>query len=162
MKELDELSPFLANLKTEIPPPKVPEGYFDTLATQIFERTIFLETPTLQKEVKKGFWEQLANRFMEKPLWGVATFSFIFIVVFGIYFSQSETKTLAADLTATEIASYVEANIQDFDTEYFASVMTNATFDASQMPELQQEGLENFVEEEVLETVDLNTLEDLF
>ena len=151
-KELEKEAPFLAQLKDKPDGMTVPDGYFDQLPQEVLKRV----AAGNQRPSRKIFqlWPRMA-----------AAASFVAAIGLSIFLFQPNHQ--AADqeslpISAAEVDQYVSRHIDDFDLDMliqFAATAENegglfndATLDD---PELQQ------YMEELLDDIDLHTLEDL-
>ena len=103
--ELQDLSPFLADLKKQqkAEPFKTPRLYFDNLADSVLEKakseTKPVEAPPQYKS-RLGFGERINNwlSIAFKPKWALAALAFALVVAAGWYaVQQQKTTPIAAE-----------------------------------------------------------------
>ncbi|MGK0365769.1 MAG: hypothetical protein ACI85O_002837 [Saprospiraceae bacterium] len=115
--ELEELSPFLAKMKSKKETVEMPENYFHYLENSVMQQVELENTPVLQttEGVSKSLWIRL---FLPRGIMGLA--SVVLLIVAGVYFNQSKVNTSNnslqfAELTDTEILNYLADNAEVFD-----------------------------------------------
>jgi len=165
-EELEQISPFLADLKKENPF-KVPANYFDDLSDQVLEKA----RPSAASEsvgVKNGpgLLDQLAV-FIQRlfqPQYAVGFATVALLIVAGLFFLKNdEDPTLATseELTLEEATDYLAANIDEFDTDLLMSVeFGEDEIDEISLVEIGEEEF-NEVLEDLLEDFDEEDLEEL-
>ena len=137
-KELQELSPFLADLKKQqkSEPFKTPRLYFDNLANQVLEKAKG-ETKTIKVPPQYSSFPSLANRINDwlsiafQPKWALSALAFALIVGAGWYaVQQQKTAVIAVEqpiaLTHEEAQNYVKENIQEFKEEDIVTALTES------------------------------------
>lgn len=127
-KELQELSPFLADLKhnTQKEPFGTPRLYFDTLTDNVLERakneTAFAKAIPPQYNALQLFIRRSTNwlsRLME-PRMALSVCTFVLVIGAGWYvINQKPTKNLAdtAAVTHEEVQNYIYQHFEDFEEE---------------------------------------------
>jgi hypothetical protein len=121
-KELNELSPFLADLKKE-DPFKTPKFYFDTLPDKVLEkarREVITHSASPQLEKYYSLTERINNWLSSilQPRYAVAIATVSLLIVAGWFFMKQQNKTTiesTADITKEEIHQYITENIHEFD-----------------------------------------------
>ncbi len=128
-KELQELSPFLADLKKQQKdePFKTPRLYFDNLANQVIEKAKG-ETHTAKVPPQYNNRLSLLNRISDwlstvfQPKWALPALALALVVGAGWYAAQQQKTTLIAVeqpviLTHEAAQNYIKENIEDFKEE---------------------------------------------
>ncbi len=132
-KELQDLSPFLADLKKQQKdePYKTPRLYFDNLADQIIEKAKG-ETNTVKVPPQYYRTPSLAHRIntwlsiLFKPKWALSALAFALVLGAGWYAVQQQKSTAISGVqpmvvTHEEAQNYVKENIEDFKEEDIAN-----------------------------------------
>lgn len=183
-KELEELSPFLANLKKEDSSFGVPDDYFQKMQGEVFRK---VEASNVsQKEKAPSFFQKTITDSVQtiyallygRYLMPVVSFLFL-IAVGGVYLLKPGATTptigksellLFADISVEEIDSYIEENIDDFemdelvdliDTETIAAIETDNinTFENANDEAFEAE-LDDYIDE-IIDDFDIDELEDI-
>ncbi len=132
-KELEELSPFLADLKKQRKdePFKTPRLYFDNLADSVIEKAKG-ETKTVTAPPQYNSRPSISNRISDwlltafQPKWALSALAFALVLVVGWYAVQQQ-KTTPIDVeqpvvvTHEAAQNYVKENIEDFNEEEIAT-----------------------------------------
>lgn len=123
-EELKEISPFLANLKKEMPdkaPFKTPKYYFDTLADKVIEKadTKTQSIPPPQYGERPNWFEGLQQWVATwlQPRYALAFATVTILAVSGWFFMQKQQSSDLNFATTEEIQQYIQENIDDFDLE---------------------------------------------
>ncbi len=135
-KELQELSPFLADLKKQqkSEPFKTPRLYFDNLADRILEKA-HGETKTVKAPPQYNSRPSAAQRIngwlsvVFQPKWALSALAFTLVVGAGWYaVQQQKTTPIAVEQpmseTHEEAQNYIKENIQDFKEEDIITAFT--------------------------------------
>ena len=128
-KELEELSPFLADLKKQQKdePFKTPRLYFDNLADSVIKKAK-VETKTVTVPPQYNSRPSMANRISDwlsttfKHKWALSALAFALVMVVGWYAVQQQKPTPIAveqpvAVTHEEAQNYIKENIEDFKEE---------------------------------------------
>lgn len=128
-KELEELSPFLADLKKQqkVEPFKTPRLYFDNLADSVIEKANG-EKQTAKTPPQYNNRPSLARRINGwlstafQPKWALSAFALVLVMVVGWYAVQQQRTTPVAVeqpvvVTHEEAQNYIKENIEDFKEE---------------------------------------------
>ena len=142
--ELRELSPFLADLKRQLPdangkgqPFRTPKFYFDNLADKVIEKTQ-PEAPPLRRE---SFGQYIADKsiftkveewlaVLMQPRWAMAMASVAILAISSWFYLKKEnlqTNETLTEITNDDIHEYIEANIEDFDENLLAENVSNTS-----------------------------------
>jgi len=166
-EELREIAPFLAKLKaeqTEFVKPEIPKQYFDELSSSIFEQTILqpkaaqdvIQESTIIKEKSRL---QLFFETLLQPNFAVLSMSVVLLIVSGIYLmNHPQTDDMNLEFTAAEIENYVTDNIENFELEQLADLVVFEETESFEIPELEKDILEDYIEDNFLEEVELEDL----
>lgn len=132
-KELQELSPFLADLKKQQKdePFKTPRLYFDNLADSIIEKAKG-ETKTVTVPPQYNNRQSMASRINDwlstafQPKWALSALALALVMVVGWYVVQQQRTTpIAVEqpvvVTHEAAQNYVKENIEDFNEEEIAT-----------------------------------------
>ena len=161
-EELQEIAPFLANLKKE-DPFKTPKFYFERLEDSILEKVQpeKIKMPVASKQVHSSLISQFGHwvSTLLQPRWAMAL-ALITILAAGSWFlkkqQNTETTQTLSEITTEDIHQYVNANIDDFDEEL---LVENTAFEADNAPkdallegeifnDLNDEELEKYLKEQ--------------
>ncbi len=166
-KELEELSPMLSRLKGESTPDgfNVPPRYFRELPPEVMNR---IQRETVSRH--PGWWSSLQHFLaaLFRPGVAIALAALALAIAAGIYLLAPRPATgegdayLFASLTPEEVQTYVNANLEAFDTELVIE-MASASPDFSILPadDLNGEELDQYLDD-LLQEVDEETIEDIF
>ena len=161
-EELTELAPFLSKIPKQQPNEQfaVPSDYFDKLSSAIFEQTIDKEeTVIIQEAEPQPSWlDQIiwTLQALLQPKYAIAFATVLLLAVTGVFLLQPASN--ADDLTLAEIDTYIEENIDQFDEDLlveFVPTDTETTLD------MEASELEEYIEDNILEDLDEETLEEL-
>ena len=170
-EELAQLPQILRKLKEKGNEFTVPANYFEQLADDILQKvpTGNQVAPSAENEVAPSQWINRILRvadFLFRPQLaiGLATAASIItiaILLFPIRKSSSGSQLASKPLTEEEIAGYVSANIDDFDTDliirHLGVILEDESFP---IMDLEDQELEKVVEG-FLDDMDLQDLEEL-
>lgn len=157
VKELKELSPFLANIREEPTGFKVPENYFDYLSASIMEQ-VKLEPnsdPIEQPIINEPWYSFLFNR---QSLAGLATFT---VLLVGALFllNQPIKENGLAEISSEEATDYIASHLDEFETALF--IDTDLLDEISEVEfEFGEQEVNQFLEDNIDE-LDAATLEQL-
>lgn len=169
--ELNELSPLLAKRKGMDEGFKVPKDYFSALPDEIMEKVQPKAQPNLvpQSNWLDGIAEFFQSLF--QPRYALAYASVAILVVAGIYLSDGfggngESIHVTTPIVSLEnisdevLENYLADNIETIDDdileEYFVESDVKNTNDYNETDEIDE-----FIEEDILDDLDLDDLEDL-
>lgn len=167
-KELQELSPLLAQIRERQAGFSVPENYFQDLTGEILQKTIAPETKTKGKSngrlrsLRAGlpnFWQPRYAMAMAAAL--------ALLIIAGVLWLRPAAGDRSAemawsDLSVEEMTRYVQANIQEFDLETLVEIAPEMeTQSILRGTEIEPDVLDNYLEE-IIEDVDIEELEKLF
>ena len=135
-KELQDLSPFLADLKKQqkAEPFKTPRLYFDNLADSVLEKAKG-ETTTVKAPPQYNSHPSIVERINSwlsiafQPKWALSALAFALVAGAGWYAVQEQKTTPIAveqpiAVTHEEVQNYVKDNIEDFKEEEIVSALT--------------------------------------
>ncbi len=164
-KELEELSPFLAQLKDKNEGFEVPKNYFNSLTDSIMEQCQVEEVPEATPQAKKGWMNWLDSwlTHLFQPRY-VMAFASLLLVVFSFFFllptEDSSTEVAFSETISREDAMvYVADNLEDFDLELLAELELDVN--ARDFIELDEAEVEEYINENVLDDLDETSLEEL-
>lgn len=169
--ELSEIAPFLANLKKEndaLEKFNVPDDYFNELSDSIFEKTI-LETEnvhqnnsTITHQKRPSIWTTISRIFQSllQPNLSVITTTVVVIAAFAIYLVNQPNESQMVELSSVEIEMYIEENIDAFDEEQLADLVTSSIdIETSiNIEDIEPELLEEYIEENFIEDITIDEL----
>lgn len=171
MEELEELSPFLHQMKEKGDPFKAPQGYFEGLPDQVLARLREEEAPATEPEKSRrpglslqGLLDQLG--WLLQPRMALAISSVLIILVAAWFLlrpngASSTTPDFAA-LSAEEIQYYIQSNIEDFDEETLMEV-AHEPGNINLIPQdaIETEELDQYLDQ-MIDQMDTRELEELF
>ncbi len=155
-KELEDLSPFLANLEKK-EGFSVPKNYFKTLPDEILSQV----QPQIETAPKTSWFDNLLLLFSPRLAIGLATIALLMIgTVVTLNKEVSQSPVAALDqLTNEAISIYIAANIEDFDDETIYGIDGLETLDV--LPDdIEDAALDQYLEE-YIDDIAIETLEDL-
>lgn len=160
-KELKELSPFLSQLKQGLGPEgfEAPPRYFKELPDQVMNR--------LREDRHAGQvnWISALLEGLFRPRLAVAMIAAAFLITVAIYWlvpgPAGASRNSIASLTVEEVQAYVNANLDEFDTELVIEMATSQS-DLGIFPseEFNEENLDQYLDK-FLQEVDEETLEEM-
>lgn len=117
-EEIQDISPFLANLKGKEKQPDAPNNYFHFLENSIMEQVALEESPALQTTtgVQVPWWQSRLSAVF------AGSFASVLILLAAFFFFKGEEAKShsfqMADLTDQEIINYLAVNgdFADFET----------------------------------------------
>lgn len=169
LKELEELSPRLAQIKRAETPVEPPAAYFSELQREVLWQIHQEQQAAARPAVKPapGNWVAWLD-FLRRPRYALAFATFAALLVAAIWvFSPSAgsfdngTDSALTTLTEEEALAYIEANVQDFDLELLAQFTSLDLLDATAAAGWSDEEW-NDILDSLLDEADLETLEELF
>ena len=176
--ELQEISPFLANLKKPDDGFEVPQNYFQNLENNIFARIKAEEeveawSVSDTEETVIAPTQNWMHRLMKWFVQPQVSLSLAMMIIVGIGFTlfqtnnQTETIEIAqiewttdeaiASLTVEEVKEYVEDNVEEFSEELLSEVAEDVI-----VVDVVEEVVEEIVPVEVAIDVELEDLEEYF
>lgn len=164
-KELESISPFLANMKKK-ESFKVPAHYFEQLADDVIreaKREAFEADKSSTKDsVLVLLWNHLTSLF--QPKYAVRLASFAVLVVAGFltwqYFSNATVNTLDtfAEVTVEDVEEYIAGNIEDFEGAWVEDIVSADDIELSNQEE--EEEIDPYLEE-IIDQLDDQELQEL-
>lgn len=154
-EELEQLSPFLAQLREEQDGFKVPENYFDYLSESIMEQVKLAPKPDFAtpKKVVVPWYAFLFNR---KLVSGLATLTVLLVAALFLFNQPTKTNEIA-EISEEEALNYIANHLDEFETSLFTD--TDLLEEISEV-EFEEEELNEFLENHIDE-LDAATLEQL-
>lgn len=153
--ELDELSPFLSELKQKESGMVVPEYYFDFLRESVMEQVALIPKPASPAlSIASPVW--YAFLFNKRILSGLAMILLLLTTVF-LFRNQPIAESTFAEISSEEAINYVAANLEDFETTLF--IEGDFIEEVNEM-ELEHTEIDLYLEE-IIEDLDVETLEQL-
>jgi hypothetical protein len=166
-KELQELSPFLAQMRKQDAGFTVPENYFKDLTGEILQKTIATETK-LKGTSNGRLWDFLSSlQIPWQPRYAMAMAALALLIIAGLVWLRptagDHSLDIAwSDLSVEEMTGYVQANIQEFDLETLVEVAPDMeTQSILRGTEIEPDFLDNYLEE-IIDDVDIEELEEFF
>jgi len=152
-KELEALSPMLAQLRDQDDGFGVPPGYFDQSAAEIFRRVA--EVPEARS----------THLWLPRQLIAMAA-AILIAVAAGIWWYNSisisgESNTMFTSLSEAEITHYLEENLHHLDPDWMLELDIGLS-DAEWLPGSMSEGEEAELLEYLIEDIEQFDLENLF
>ncbi|MEL6864366.1 MAG: hypothetical protein AAFP19_08105 [Bacteroidota bacterium] len=164
-KELEEISPFLANLKKE-QPFKVTKNYFEQLPDQVLDRV-----QTTQKEAQApagpNWLDQLAQSLalLLQPRYALSLATVALVIVATVFMLRSADPSMSTvvaeekgELSEEVIQDYIAANIEDFEADLLWEMSQGEAL--SDFDELEGEDLAPYIDE-IIDDLDDSDLEEL-
>jgi hypothetical protein len=158
-KELNDLSPFLSELKKK-DPFNTPKFYFDTLADKVLEKAKGETITPPQLERYYSLSERINNWLSSilQPRFAVAFATITLLLVAGWFFITQQKKGTTqamADISTDEIHRYITENIDEFDEDLI--IKTGAVAVETEGGQLHQtdmsdEDIENYLKENLNES----------
>lgn len=145
-KELEELSPLLAKMKSQKESIEMPENYFHYLENSVMQQVELENVPVLQKTETASI-PFLHRLFLSRTVAGLA--SVILLIIAGIYLNTNRVEASEpsqfADLTDTEILNYLADNAEILDIYSLDDLSTDASI--LDMVDLNEEDVDYLLEE---------------
>lgn len=162
-EELEQIAPLLSKMDKE-EGFQVPFNYFEDLEDEIMGK-VFPKTTPVYQAAKPASGLSVAGflRTLLKPRFAMAIATVLIVLSAGLWFINGQGSvdcTGLACVSADEIQLYIESNIDEFDTDLLA-VGLGENFNIMDDLELNQEELDDYIDDNILENFDLNTLEEL-
>jgi len=153
-QELEEISPFLAEMRKGEDAFKIPDNYFDYLSESVLEQVKLEPQLSINKKKEKTPW--YAFLFHRAAVGSMATLAVILAVVLLTDQSQIVDQSLA-NISSEEFSEYVSTHIEEFEVNDFleADLLGNI-----REIELEEQEIEQYLEENIDE-LDAATLEQL-
>jgi len=153
-QELEELSPFLAKLKSEHPDDgfETPPQYFRQLTEEVLAKSQPKSTPASTQ----NWWQRLAVWLQPKHV-GYALMAVVLLAI-AVPLLWPAPPTELPNVSSEEAVAYIEAHLSDFDTELLLHEVED--LDAAYF-DLPQEGVEEYLQEN-MEDWTIEELENLF
>ena len=155
-KELEEIAPFLADLKAKSKgnEASVPEGYFENFRTEFFDKVKQPEVSSTKKEPKviRMNWRY------------IAVAASVAIIVIAFWFSNTlilnnDADSGIADLSIDEMYDYLGEHIEEFEMDELASIVTDNEMDDFGILEIEEDFIdEEYFEDEILDDFDYEDL----
>ncbi|MCP4439816.1 MAG: hypothetical protein GY810_12805 [Aureispira sp.] len=146
-EELNEISPFLAKLKKEKKPQSgLPSNYFnnfgDRLLSRIKEEEALTPKTTANAKKDNSFWAKISWLF--RPQYAIGLATMLILVVVGINMLNQTPATvvndnpeqLLAQLSADDLNIYIDENLDEFSTEDIIETMDEQTIE--QLPSTEK------------------------
>jgi hypothetical protein len=151
-EELEQLSPTLAQLQTKDDGFRVPPGFFDQHAAELFSR---LETPP-PHPIRYLSFKRIAS----------AAATVAMLIVAGIWWHNStailnKSNTMFTALSEAEVAHYLEEHVDEFDADWMLEEDIVLS-DGDWLPGSMTEADETQLLEVLVEDLEAYELEDLF
>ncbi|MEM7102107.1 MAG: hypothetical protein AAF502_03175 [Bacteroidota bacterium] len=166
-KELEEIAPLLSKMKKE-EGYKIPFNYFEKMEDDIMSQ-LFPKEETVGAVPQTSWWENaiqsLGILFRPRLVMAVASVTVIILAGYSIWGNiftpgvDCDSEPVAC-ITLEDIESYIDNNIDDFDIDMLAESKFNE-FSEPDLIDIDPEALDRYIDENILETIDLNTLEEL-
>ncbi len=161
-KELEEVSPFLANLE-KANPFKVPVNYFDSLSDDLASELFAKEEQSISPERKRSWLDGIINNFaaLFTPRYAFGLASLLVLLIAGmLFFNDSSTPMLAMeDLSSDEMQEYVNNNLDDFDEEMIMQIAAEE-FKLDVFETIEEKELDSYIEN-FIDELDESELEEL-
>ena len=155
--ELQEIAPFLNNLKSEKSGFEVPKHYFHNLQIEVLNQLEIEKKATKNKPAPSGLNNFFDRLFHSKPIWALSSVA-VLVLVFYFFSNKPPSKTLSfSEVSLEEISTealdnYLIDHIEELDSDLL--ITDNEYFIDISEPET------NFDKaiDEVLEDLDLEDL----
>lgn len=154
--ELDELSPFLSELKQQETGMGVPEHYFDFLTASVMEQVVLIPKSSASVLPKaKPVW--YAFLFNERIWSGLAMTLLLMVTILFFRNQPIADEPTFAEISSEEAVIYIAAHLEDFETSLF----TEGDFiEEMEAAKIEDEEIDLYLEE-IIEDLDTETLEEL-
>jgi hypothetical protein len=162
-EELQELSPFLLEMKKKEDPFKTPEGYFRRLPGDVLARLHRDKSQAylpawldhLAGNLRTWFWPRYALAFATATV----------LIVAGIFFMQNraeEFPSVIADLSEEEIDEYIKANIEEFDLALLVEAIgPGPELEVFPVLDMEEDELEKYLDD-ILDEIELEEIQEFF
>ncbi len=161
-KELEEIAPLLSELKDKGDGFEAPFKYFDGLADDIMNQLEENETPV--KPASDSLLNQVGAFFQSlfQPRTAMAFATVLLLLVAGwMYFPTEVNQTTTfAEVSDEILENYINENIDDFEEDLFAGLVTEDDFSSLEFEQINDTDLDKYLDE-IIDDIDENTLEDL-
>ena len=185
-EELEEISPFLAEIKKEGSPFTIPEGYFAKMQDEVFQK-VKKNTISQQEQSSSTFQKIITDSIhtiqtlmLRHGRYLMPAASFLFLITIGaVYLLKPVTDTptvtqdaipLFADISIEEMDLYIEENIDEFEIEELVDLVdietiaevesTNINTIETSKNELLESELDDYIDE-IIDDFDIEELEDI-
>lgn len=122
--ELQELSPFLAQLKKEQTKPifKTPLFYFDTLEDKVFEKIADRPTFVVTKTPNRfQIWAERWQQWLWQPQTACALSAGVLLTTATLFWFQKQPTVVPTIAMQEEVHHYIKNNLDDFDDDLLAA-----------------------------------------
>lgn len=166
-KELQELSPLLAQMRKQHAGFAVPENYFQDLTGEILQKTIASTTKAEEKRTGAIVAVLSSLRIVLQPRYAMAAAALALLIIAGLVWlrpavGDRSTEIAWSDISVEEMTSYVQANIQEFDLETLVEVAPDLEAQSFlKGAEIEEDVLDQYLED-IIDDVDIEELENLF
>lgn len=156
-EELDDIAPFLADLKEQSKggSGQVPDGYFEAFRSEFFKKVEDSKEDSSPKEAKVV---KLSWRY-------IAVAASVAVLVLSLWFNNTlfvpnaDVQDSLTGLSIEEMYDYLDANIEEFAAEELASIAIDNEMDDFGIIELGDEiSEEEYLDDEYLDAFDYEDL----
>ena len=174
-KELEDISPFLAEIKKGKQAFQVPEGYFHKMQNEVLQQVKHNSSSATPSQTffQKIIADSIRTiQLLAQPRYVMQAATFALLIAAGIYFLKTETNIspikegsteFLADISIEEINEYIEANIDEFELDELidmATIETNDSYDFTESTQTDNQELEEYIDE-IIDEFDIEDLEDI-
>ena len=155
--ELDELSPFLSELKQKKTGMELPEHYFDFLTASVMEQVVLIpkSSSSVLPTAKPAWYAFLLN----KHIWSGLAMTLLLLVTILFFRNQPISDEPAfAEISSEEAVIYIAAHLEDFEPALFTEGDFIEEIEATKIDDAEVD----LYLEEIIEDLDIETLEELF
>lgn len=143
-EELDEISPFLSEMKDKPEGYRVPKDYFAGLQDSVFAQLknekaeVFVQVSHATATQKTSIWQKLLAEieWMIRPRYALAAASFaaiLFLAWWQFSAVNDDNCTQLACVSDSEIQQYLEQNLDEIDTETLWSAAATENLNADEI-----------------------------
>lgn len=174
-KELEDISPFLAEIKKGKQAFQVPEDYFHKMQNEVLDQ---IKHNSSSAAPSQTFFQKIITdsirtiQLLIQPRYIIQVATFALLIAAGIYFLKPESNispndktssVFLADVSIEEINEYIEANIDDFELEELidmAAIETDDFYDATESIQTTDQELDEYIDG-IIDEFDIEELEDI-
>ena len=169
-KELEELSPFLAQFQTRNSGFRTPENYFDGLPGAIMRKIKAEEQTAFEAPKPTPGWlelllAQIQQFFLPRYALALATVAIVIVALVWTLNSgpgQSDQNLAWNDIPTEEIDGYIADNLQDFEVDLLMEFAPDLERQSVlQGSKIQEEAIDAYLDE-IIEDLDIEDLENIF
>ena len=166
-KELEEIAPFLSRMQGKGDGLQVPPGYFRQMQREVLQkvREEKLKDQRIQALGLQYWWERLGQYFAAPQL-RLAMAAFLLLIAAAVWYWSAKQPAAVPmaqleEVSAAEMEQYLSNNVDEIELELLLDVAVNE-HELGLFPDtgISDEEFNSYMEE-IIDDIDLKTLEDL-